>query len=123
MSVQFILPLQHVNHPAFSQAQIRALMTSLPPNSTSSYTAHIHSTTCILHIQHVNTIRYLYNKFIARGSQIKQQIHCGHFRCALKTGHRNLIRNPSLTGENFLSKNEYVKVFRIKWYATQATFF
>ena len=69
MSVQFILPLQHENHPAFSQAQIRALMTSLPPNSTSSYTAHIHSTTCILHIQHVNTIRYHYNKFIARGSQ------------------------------------------------------
>ena len=66
MSVQFILPLQHENHPAFSQAQIRALMTSLPPNSTSSYTAHA---TCILHIQHVNTIRYHYNKFIARGSQ------------------------------------------------------
>ena len=30
MSVQFILPLLHENHPAFSQAQIRAFMTSLP---------------------------------------------------------------------------------------------
>ena len=69
MSVQFILPFLQENHPAFSQAQIRACMTSLPPNLTSSYTAHVHSTTCILHIQHVNTIKYHYNKFIARGSQ------------------------------------------------------
>ena len=41
MSVQFILPLLHENHPTFSQAQIRALMTSLPPNSTSSYTTGV----------------------------------------------------------------------------------
>ena len=69
MFVQFILPLLYENHPAFSQAQIRAFMTSLPPNSTSFYTAHVQFTTCILHIQNVNTIKYHYNKFIARGSK------------------------------------------------------
>ena len=30
MSVQFILPLQHENHPAFSQAQIRAIWRHFP---------------------------------------------------------------------------------------------
>ena len=67
-------------------------MTSLPPKSTSSYTAHVHSTTCILHIQHVNTkniIQQIHSKKFA----IKQQIHHGQFRCALKTCYRNLIRN------------------------------
>ena len=38
-------------------------------------------------------------------------------------------KKPRLTGENFLlnsttqRSNEYLKVFRIKWYATQAAFF
>ena len=31
MFAQFILPLQHENHPAFSQSKIKGIMTSLPP--------------------------------------------------------------------------------------------
>ena len=67
------------------------------------YTAHVHSTACILHIQHVNTIRY-HLQIHSKRFSIKQQIHRGHFRCALQNGHRNLIRNPRLTGENFVKK-------------------
>ena len=69
MFAQFVLPLQLENHPAFSQSKMKGIMTSLPPNSTCFYTAHVHSTTCILHIQHVNTMKYHYNTFIARGYQ------------------------------------------------------
>ena len=59
----------------FQSAPKQSIVTSLPvpQNSTSSYTVHVHSTTCILDIQHVNTIKYHYNNFnnnfTARGSQ------------------------------------------------------
>ena len=61
MFAQFIYLFQHENHPAFSQSKMKGIMMSFPPNSTWSYTAHVHSTTCIPHIH--------YNKFIARRSQ------------------------------------------------------
>ena len=61
-----ILPFLYKNNTAFSQPQKEGIVTSRPPNSTSSYKAHVHSTTCMSILEHV----YFTSKILVQSSII-----------------------------------------------------